>query len=346
MRGIAAQLEVRVALDQLDRVAVRSWSSDHTPGLRQEPAAGCLLPGCAFELSEGFDSLSKGRIGPAPRRQQAQPADMGAQCFFLNRRYRAQHRTWSSPRAISWWPPAASTSCSGSSTRSWAAPPKLRSTTTRCSSMPPCWATSTSTGSWPVSSRSSATWDPATGRGVYDVVPAETMDRATLAGQASPNPLRRCARAPTSCSRPPSSTASSTAAPTSWCGRPDGSYAVFDTKLARHAKVTALLQLAAYGDQLLKAGITAGSGGDPGPRRHGAAPRRRLRLRPQPPQTLGDPAGLPRAPGPLPRADRRRTCAQPGTVALGRARASPPAAAATTARSRSRPPTICSSWPG
>ena len=36
----------------------------------------------------------------------------------------------------------------------------------------------------------------------------------------------------------------------------DGSYAVFDTKLARHAKVTALLQLAAYGDQLLKAGIT------------------------------------------------------------------------------------------
>ena len=31
---------------------------------------------------------------------------------------------------------------------------------------------------------------------------------------------------------------------------------MFDTKLARHAKVTALLQLAAYGDQLLKAGIT------------------------------------------------------------------------------------------
>ncbi len=32
-------------------------------------------------------------------------------------------------------------------------------------------------------------------------------------------------------------------------------YAVYDTKLARHAKVTALLQLAAYGDQLAKAGI-------------------------------------------------------------------------------------------
>lgn len=32
-------------------------------------------------------------------------------------------------------------------------------------------------------------------------------------------------------------------------------YAVYDSKLARHAKVTALLQLAAYGDQLLRAGI-------------------------------------------------------------------------------------------
>ncbi|MGL3806463.1 TM0106 family RecB-like putative nuclease [Paeniglutamicibacter sp. R2-26] len=34
-----------------------------------------------------------------------------------------------------------------------------------------------------------------------------------------------------------------------------GAYAVWDTKLARHARVTALLQLAAYGDQLLAAGI-------------------------------------------------------------------------------------------
>jgi len=32
-------------------------------------------------------------------------------------------------------------------------------------------------------------------------------------------------------------------------------YTVYDTKLARHAKVTAVLQLAAYGDQLLRAGI-------------------------------------------------------------------------------------------
>lgn len=37
--------------------------------------------------------------------------------------------------------------------------------------------------------------------------------------------------------------------------RADGAYAVYDTKLARHAKVTALLQLAAYADQLAAAGI-------------------------------------------------------------------------------------------
>lgn len=37
--------------------------------------------------------------------------------------------------------------------------------------------------------------------------------------------------------------------------QPDGSYAVWDTKLARHAKVSALLQLAAYGDQLLASAI-------------------------------------------------------------------------------------------
>jgi uncharacterized protein len=35
---------------------------------------------------------------------------------------------------------------------------------------------------------------------------------------------------------------------------PEGTYAVQDSKLARHAKVTALLQLAAYGDQLERAG--------------------------------------------------------------------------------------------
>ncbi|MGN6403902.1 TM0106 family RecB-like putative nuclease [Sinomonas sp.] len=37
--------------------------------------------------------------------------------------------------------------------------------------------------------------------------------------------------------------------------QPDGRYQVFDTKLARHAKVEALLQLAAYAEQLEKAGF-------------------------------------------------------------------------------------------
>src|SRR5688500_11908914 len=43
-------------------------------------------------------------------------------------------------------------------------------------------------------------------------------------------------------------------------GEAPGHYAVWDTKLARHAKVGALLQLAAYGDQLIKLGL------DPAPR--------------------------------------------------------------------------------
>lgn len=38
----------------------------------------------------------------------------------------------------------------------------------------------------------------------------------------------------------------------------DGSYEVYDTKLARHAKITALLQLAAYSDQLHRLGIPTG----------------------------------------------------------------------------------------
>jgi predicted RecB family nuclease len=38
----------------------------------------------------------------------------------------------------------------------------------------------------------------------------------------------------------------------------DGNYEVYDTKLARHAKITALLQLAAYSDQLQRIGIPTG----------------------------------------------------------------------------------------
>ena len=98
-------------------------------------------------------------------------------------------------------------------------------------------------------------WDPATGRGVYDVVPAEAMDRATLAAKhaESIEALRAGADV----------VFQAAFFDGQFHGRSDflvrqadGSYAVFDTKLARHAKVTALLQLAAYGDQLLKAGIT------------------------------------------------------------------------------------------
>lgn len=98
-------------------------------------------------------------------------------------------------------------------------------------------------------------WDPASGRGVYDVVPAQTMDRATLLAKhrESLDALRSGADV----------VFQAAFFDGQFHGRSDflvrqadGSYAVFDTKLARHAKVTALLQLAAYGDQLLKAGIT------------------------------------------------------------------------------------------
>lgn len=98
-------------------------------------------------------------------------------------------------------------------------------------------------------------WDPASGRGVYDVVPAQTMDRTTLQAkhQESLDALRSGADV----------VFQAAFFDGQFHGRSDflvrqadGSYAVFDTKLARHAKVTALLQLAAYGDQLFKAGIT------------------------------------------------------------------------------------------
>ncbi|MBB6404257.1 bifunctional RecB family nuclease/DEAD/DEAH box helicase [Arthrobacter sp. AZCC_0090] len=98
------------------------------------------------------------------------------------------------------------------------------------------------------------TWDPLTGKGVFDVVPAEAMDRATLRAKhaESIEALRSGADV----------VFQAAFFDGQFHGRsdflvkqPNGSYAVFDTKLARHAKVTALLQLAAYGDQLLKAGI-------------------------------------------------------------------------------------------
>ncbi len=100
-------------------------------------------------------------------------------------------------------------------------------------------------------------WDPAAGRGVYDVVPAQAMDRATLLAKhhESIDALRSGADV----------VFQAAFFDGQFHGRSDflvrqadGNYAVFDSKLARHAKVTALLQLAAYGEQLLKAGITPG----------------------------------------------------------------------------------------
>ncbi|CAN7230600.1 TM0106 family RecB-like putative nuclease [Arthrobacter sp. LjRoot78] len=97
-------------------------------------------------------------------------------------------------------------------------------------------------------------WDPATGRGVYDVAAATAMDRATLQAKhaESIDALRAGADV----------VFQAAFFDGRFHGRSDflvkqddGSYAVYDTKLARHAKVTALLQLAAYGDQLLHAGI-------------------------------------------------------------------------------------------
>ncbi|MCZ9884585.1 TM0106 family RecB-like putative nuclease [Arthrobacter sp. B2a2-09] len=98
-------------------------------------------------------------------------------------------------------------------------------------------------------------WNPSAGTGVYDVVPAQAMDRTTLQAKhaESIEALRSGADV----------VFQAAFFDGQFHGRsdflvkqPDGSYAVYDTKLARHAKVTALLQLAAYGEQLLKAGIT------------------------------------------------------------------------------------------
>ncbi|PVE19150.1 bifunctional RecB family nuclease/DEAD/DEAH box helicase [Arthrobacter sp. Bz4] len=97
-------------------------------------------------------------------------------------------------------------------------------------------------------------WNPAAGTGVYDVVPAAGMERALLETKhrESIAALRSGADV----------VFQAAFFDGQFHGRSDflvktaeSSYAVWDTKLARHAKVSALLQLAAYGDQLLAAGI-------------------------------------------------------------------------------------------
>ncbi|RJT77334.1 TM0106 family RecB-like putative nuclease [Arthrobacter cheniae] len=99
-------------------------------------------------------------------------------------------------------------------------------------------------------------WSPDNATGVYDVEPAASMERTTL--EAKHEESVRALR----------SGASVVFQAAFFDGRfhgrsdflvrqEDGAYAVWDTKLARHAKVGALLQLAAYGDQLQAAGIPA-----------------------------------------------------------------------------------------
>ncbi|WP_026551654.1 bifunctional RecB family nuclease/DEAD/DEAH box helicase [Arthrobacter sp. H20] len=101
-------------------------------------------------------------------------------------------------------------------------------------------------------------WNPDAGTGVYDVVPAVGMERTLLETKhrESIAALRSGADV----------VFQAAFFDGQFHGRSDflvktteGSYAVWDTKLARHAKVSALLQLAAYGDQLLAAGIPTAS---------------------------------------------------------------------------------------
>lgn len=104
-------------------------------------------------------------------------------------------------------------------------------------------------------------WDPAAGSGVYDVVPATAMSRDALTAKHQESVAAMAAGADV--------VFQAAFFDGSFHGRSDFlvkqddggrvSYAVYDTKLARHAKVSALLQLAAYGDQLEQAGIPPSS---------------------------------------------------------------------------------------
>ncbi|MGO2004062.1 TM0106 family RecB-like putative nuclease [Arthrobacter rhombi] len=97
-------------------------------------------------------------------------------------------------------------------------------------------------------------WDRTTGTGVRRIDKAPTMDRATLESLAADTTeaLRLGADV----------VFQATFFDGEFLGfadfivrESDGRYAVWDSKLARHARVTALLQLAAYGDQLERLGF-------------------------------------------------------------------------------------------
>ncbi|GAB4100794.1 TM0106 family RecB-like putative nuclease [Sinomonas halotolerans] len=97
-------------------------------------------------------------------------------------------------------------------------------------------------------------WTPGASGGVAEIVPSEGMDRASLEGKHAESLAALAAGADV--------VFQASFFDGRFHGRsdflvkdPGGRYQVFDTKLARHAKVTALLQLAAYGDQLARAGF-------------------------------------------------------------------------------------------
>lgn len=96
-------------------------------------------------------------------------------------------------------------------------------------------------------------WDPAREAGVYDVVPAEGMERSILLEKHAES--IKALRSGADVVFQAAFFDGQFHGRSDFLVKADGSFAVWDTKLARHAKVGALLQLAAYGDQLLKAGI-------------------------------------------------------------------------------------------
>lgn len=101
-------------------------------------------------------------------------------------------------------------------------------------------------------------WSPGNPAGVYDVEPATSIDRATLAAKHGES-IRALHSGASVVFQAAFFDGTFHGRSDFLVRQPDGSYAVWDTKLARHAKVGALLQLAAYGDQLQTAGIPTSS---------------------------------------------------------------------------------------
>ena len=97
-------------------------------------------------------------------------------------------------------------------------------------------------------------WSPGNPGGVYDVEPAASMNRTALADKHEES-LRALSSGASVVFQAAFFDGTFHGRSDFLVRQPDGSYAVWDTKLARHAKVGALLQLAAYGDQLQSSGI-------------------------------------------------------------------------------------------